>query len=92
MAICETCSKESGDAFQVSMAGGTAHIFDTCECAMKVLAPKCAQCGARIAGESAHPNAKAYCCAECAASAAAETPLPEQVYPAPHPAIFVGMS
>jgi hypothetical protein len=75
MAICETCGKDSRDAFQVSMGGGTAHIFDTCECAIKALAPKCAQCGGRIAGESAHPNATVFCSAKCAASAAESTSL-----------------
>src|SRR5262249_17647052 len=44
MARCETCGNDYDKAFQVSM-NGTTHSFDSFECAIHALAPKCENCG-----------------------------------------------
>src|SRR5262245_65005352 len=49
MARCETCGNDYDKAFQVSMNGST-HTFDSFECAIHALAPKCKTCGIRIMG------------------------------------------
>ena len=49
MARCETCGNDYDKAFQVSMNGST-HTFDSFECAIHALAPKCKTCGIHIMG------------------------------------------
>jgi hypothetical protein len=65
MAVCEVCGNDYDKAFQVTM-GGQAHTFDSFECAMHALAPKCAHCGCRIVGHGVEKNGSMYCCAHCA--------------------------
>ena len=65
MATCEVCGNEYDKAFKVEMAG-KAHTFDSFECAIHALAPKCAHCGCRIVGHGVEQKGKVYCCANCA--------------------------
>ena len=62
---CETCGNEYDKAFQVMMAGKT-HTFDSFECAIHALAPKCAHCGCRIVGHGLEAQDKIFCCDHCA--------------------------
>lgn len=62
---CEVCGNDYDKAFQVVMAGST-HVFDSFECAMHALAPRCAHCGCMIVGHGAEANGTMYCCAHCA--------------------------
>ena len=67
MAQCETCGNEYDGAFSVSMPGdGPAHIFDSFECAIHALAPRCAHCDCTIIGHGVQGGAETYCCANCA--------------------------
>src|SRR3712207_3014026 len=50
MAQCEVCGNEYDKSFQVTMAGGDAHTFDSFECAIHALAPSCEHCGIRVIG------------------------------------------
>jgi hypothetical protein len=65
MAVCEVCGNDYDKAFQVTM-GGQAHTFDSFECAVHALAPKCAHCGCRIVGHGVEKAGSVYCCAHCA--------------------------
>jgi Rieske Fe-S protein len=65
MAQCETCGNDYDKAFQVVVAG-TAHTFDSFECAIQALAPTCAHCGCRIIGHGMEADGVFYCCAHCA--------------------------
>ena len=47
MARCETCGNDYDKAFQVVM-GDTRHTFDSFECAIHALAPRCTHCGCEI--------------------------------------------
>jgi hypothetical protein len=65
MAVCEVCGNDYDKAFQVMM-GGTSHTFDSFECAVHALAPKCAHCGCRIVGHGVEKSGRMFCCAHCA--------------------------
>jgi hypothetical protein len=65
---CEVCGNEYDKAFEVSQ-GGKRHVFDSFECAIQALAPRCAHCGCRIIGHGVEADAKTFCCAHCAHSA-----------------------
>jgi hypothetical protein len=42
--------------------------FDSFECAIQALAPKCAHCDCRIIGHGIGAKGSIYCCAHCAKS------------------------
>jgi hypothetical protein len=65
MARCETCGNDYDKAFQVSMRGVT-HTFDSFECAIHALAPKCENCGTRIVGHGLEKEGTFFCCEHCA--------------------------
>lgn len=65
MAKCETCGNDYDKSFTVTI-GGKSHIYDSFECAIHALAPKCTHCGCRIIGHGSESNGKMYCCAHCA--------------------------
>ncbi len=68
MARCETCGNEYDKTFDVVMAGRS-HTFDSFECAIHALAPKCAMCGVQIVGHGLEADGKIYCCDHCAEGA-----------------------
>lgn len=65
MAVCDTCGNDYDKAFQVTKAGRTM-TFDSFECAIAALAPKCAHCGCRVIGHGVEAKDAIYCCAHCA--------------------------
>jgi hypothetical protein len=65
MAQCEVCGNDYDKSFDVMMAGKK-HTFDSFECAIHALAPRCEHCGCRIVGHGAEADGKFYCCAHCA--------------------------
>jgi hypothetical protein len=70
MTRCDQCGNEYDKAFQVQMKGQT-YTFDSFECAIQKLAPRCAQCDCRIIGHGVEEAGKIYCCAHCAAKSGA---------------------
>ncbi|MBI3896811.1 MAG: hypothetical protein HY308_00775 [Gammaproteobacteria bacterium] len=66
MAQCEVCGNDYDKAFQVLMVDGDCHTFDSLECAIHALAPRCAHCGCRIVGHGTEHGGAFYCCAHCA--------------------------
>jgi hypothetical protein len=68
MARCEVCGNDYDKAFSVTMAG-KAHTFDSFECAIHALAPRCAHCGITIIGHGLESAGTFYCCGNCASAA-----------------------
>jgi hypothetical protein len=65
MAKCEVCGNDYDKSFEVRAFGGS-HTFDSFECAIHKLAPKCSHCGCRIVGHGVEAAGQMYCCANCA--------------------------
>jgi hypothetical protein len=62
---CEVCGNEYDKAFAIETAGKR-HVFDSFECAIQALAPRCAHCGCRIIGHGTEASGKTFCSAHCA--------------------------
>jgi hypothetical protein len=69
MPICEVCGNDYDKSFQVLMGSEAAHTFDSFECAIHALAPRCAHCGCRILGHGVEAHGTYFCCAHCAQEA-----------------------
>lgn len=66
MAKCEVCGNDYDKAFEV-VRGGERHVFDSFECAIHALAPRCMHCGCTIIGHGMEVgDGEFYCCAHCA--------------------------
>jgi hypothetical protein len=65
MGICETCGNAYDKSFDVVM-NGRSHTFDSFECALARLSPKCGHCGIHILGHGVESEGKIFCCAHCA--------------------------
>lgn len=62
---CEVCGNKGTGCFEVRL-GGETHIFDSFECAMQALSPRCGYCNCHIRGHSVVLGKKLYCSYECA--------------------------
>ncbi len=62
---CENCGNIYDKAFQIIQSGKT-HTFDSFECAIQTLAPRCMHCQTRIIGHGVEENGHIFCCANCA--------------------------
>jgi hypothetical protein len=69
MAQCEVCGNDYDKAMEITVAGGPARTFDSFECAIHALAPRCAHCGCAIIGHGHEAGESIYCCAHCAREA-----------------------
>ena len=65
---CEVCGNHYAMAFEV-IAAGERHVFDSFECAIHKLAPRCEHCGCRILGHGIEGEGRFFCCAHCARQA-----------------------
>jgi nitrite reductase/ring-hydroxylating ferredoxin subunit len=65
MATCEVCGNEYDKAFEVAR-DGESHTFDSFECAIHAMAPRCAHCGCAIIGHGVEADGQVFCCAHCA--------------------------
>jgi hypothetical protein len=63
--VCEVCGNEYDKPLEILM-NGISHYFDSFECAIQALAPKCAHCQCRIIGHGIEAGGTMYCCAHCA--------------------------
>lgn len=70
MEACEVCGNEYDKAFQVTLQGRT-HTFDSFECAIEALAPRCEHCHCHVIGHGTEAHGRMYCCASCAKHAGA---------------------
>lgn len=62
---CDHCGNDYDKSFQLIAAGKTM-TFDSFECAIQMVAPKCAHCQCRIVGHGVETNGEMFCCAHCA--------------------------
>ena len=65
MPACECCGNTYDKSFEISI-GGTTHTFDSFECAIQTLAPRCVQCKCPIIGHGVEARGQYFCCAHCA--------------------------
>lgn len=68
MGQCATCGNDYANTFSVTMNGNTL-AFDSFECAIEKLAPRCAACGCRVVGHGVEDERTIYCGAHCARGA-----------------------
>jgi hypothetical protein len=64
---CEVCGNDYDKSFEI-VIGGATHVFDSFECAIQALAPRCAHCGCRVIGHGLEKGGQIFCCAHCAAT------------------------
>lgn len=69
MTRCACCGNDYDKAFAVTTADGQTTHYDSFECAIHMLAPKCAHCGCKVIGHGAEHDDVFYCCAHCARKA-----------------------
>jgi hypothetical protein len=65
VAICEVCGNEYDKAMEIRVSGEV-HTFDSCECAIHAVAPRCDHCGCPIIGHGHAAGGSMFCCAHCA--------------------------
>ena len=65
MAKCDVCGNDYDKAFTISGPRGNG-TFDSFECAIHKLAPKCEHCDCMVIGHGIEADGKYYCCASCA--------------------------
>ena len=70
MAKCDLCGNDYDKSFQVMQMGKT-FTFDSFECAIEKMAPRCEHCGCRIIGHGLEKDGTIYCCAHCAGKSGA---------------------
>lgn len=65
MARCEVCGNDYDTTMEIAYQGRS-HVFDSFECAIHALAPRCAHCGCRVIGHGVENDRQVFCCADCA--------------------------
>lgn len=65
MATCDRCGNDYDKSFQVMLAGET-RTFDSFECAIAELAPRCETCATPIIGHGLEAGGRIFCCDHCA--------------------------
>jgi hypothetical protein len=65
MAACEVCGNDYDKSFEV-VAAGERHTFDSFECAIHRMAPRCEHCECAVIGHGHEVDGRFYCCAHCA--------------------------
>ena len=63
--VCEVCGNEYDKTLEI-VVDGISHYYDSFECAIHALAPRCAHCDCRIIGHGVETAGVTYCCANCA--------------------------
>ena len=69
MAQCESCGNDYDLAFEVR-AQGQKHVFDSFECAIHAMAPRCEHCGVTVIGHGHQVDGTFFCCAHCSSAGA----------------------
>lgn len=71
MATCEVCGNDYDKPLEISIRGQS-HTFDSFECAIHQLAPRCDHCDCTIIGHGHEADGRMFCCAHCASEAGVE--------------------
>jgi hypothetical protein len=64
MAKCDVCGNDYDNAFKV-IQGKRELTFDSFECAIHAMAPRCSHCECRIIGHGVDVGGALYCCEHC---------------------------
>ena len=75
MATCASCGNDYDRCFLVTLADGREFMFDSVECAARVVAPPCVSCGVPVLGHGVQDETHVFCCAHCARMAGASGPV-----------------
>lgn len=62
---CEVCGKSQDHYLEVHL-GGEKHVFDSFECAIRGLTPRCTLCGCMLLGPGVQVGDRLYCSHVCA--------------------------
>jgi hypothetical protein len=65
MRRCECCGNLYDKAFEI-VIGNTKNVFDSFQCAIHVLAPRCQHCKVTIIGQGMEARGQYFCGAHCA--------------------------
>jgi len=65
MATCDVCSNDYDKVMRITQ-GGKTMTFDSFECAVQAMAPRCPHCECRVLGHGVEAGGVIYCCAHCA--------------------------
>jgi hypothetical protein len=65
MAKCDQCGNDYDKSFEI-VQGSQRKTFDSFECAIQAMAPRCAHCDCRVIGHGVEEGGKTYCCTHCA--------------------------
>lgn len=65
MATCDTCGNTYDKTFSITTQS-VSGVFDSFECAIHALAPRCDRCSVTILGHGVEASGLIYCCAHCA--------------------------
>jgi hypothetical protein len=68
MTVCATCGNHATWTIEVREPGHDLLTFDSFECAIDRLAPRCAHCGCRVVGHPREADGMLFCCDHCATS------------------------
>jgi hypothetical protein len=67
MARCDVCGNDYDRTFAIEY-DGSQYNFDSFECAIERLAPRCSHCQCRVIGHGVQKDRAIYCCAHCASA------------------------
>lgn len=65
MPVCDQCGNDYDKTFEVRQ-NRHAWTFDSFECAVEKLAPRCPHCGCRVIGHGVEKSGTIFCCVHCA--------------------------
>ena len=67
--VCERCGNWYDKPIVIRTHDSSdEHVFDSFECAIDTLAPRCEHCGCRVIGHGIEDEGRIFCCASCARS------------------------
>lgn len=68
---CDVCGNDYEKSFTITR-DGRSHNFDSFECAIQALAPRCSHCKCRVIGHGIESGGQIFCCTHCSRQAEAE--------------------
>ncbi|MGB3393138.1 MAG: hypothetical protein WA956_09535 [Stenotrophomonas sp.] len=65
MATCDVCGNNYDRSFTITQ-GAVTHTFDSFECAIHAMAPRCVHCECAVIGHGVEVGKVVFCCDHCA--------------------------
>lgn len=75
---CDNCNNSYDKSFTIIL-NDKDYVFDSFECAINMLAPKCFHCKTRIIGHGVEDNEYIFCCANCARHTNSDCELKDRI-------------